>query len=120
MFLLQTTTVQDYRQQFELLSAPLLGLPSSVLEAAFMNGLRPNIQAELRQIAPLGLPIKMRMVQRIEEKQMALEVYQAGLLPWWLKPIVSASNIGQLATHVMASMSCLYPFFFFINKKQVY
>ena len=47
MSLLQTSSIHDYRRQFEMLSAPFRGLSSSVLEAAFVNGLRPDIQAKL-------------------------------------------------------------------------
>ena len=43
MSLLQTSSVHDYRRQFEMLSTPLRGLPSSILEAAFVNGLRSDI-----------------------------------------------------------------------------
>ena len=85
MSLLQTSIVQEYRRQFEMLSAPLQELPPSVLEAAFVNGLRPDIQAELRQLDPTGLVGKMRAAQRIEEKQRTLEAYHAGTLPRWPK-----------------------------------
>ena len=98
MSLLQTSTVQEYRRQFEMLSAPLQELPPSVLEAAFVNGLRPDIQAELRQLDPTGLVGKMRAAQRIEEKQRTLEAYHAGTLPRWPK----TSFPSQRATHVTA------------------
>ena len=96
MSLLQTSTVQEYQRQFEMLSAPLRELPPSVLEAAFVNGLRPDIQAELRQLDPTGLVGKMRATRRIEEKQRTLEAYHAGTLPRWPK----TSFPSQRATHV--------------------
>ena len=96
MSLLQTSTVQEYRRQFEVLSAPLRELPSSVIEAAFVNGLRPDIQAELRQLDLSGLVGKMRTAQRIEEKQRTLEAYHARTLPRWPK----TSFPCQRATHV--------------------
>ena len=86
MSLLQTSSVHDYHRQFEMLSAPLRGLPSSVLEAAFINGLRPDIQVELRQLESVGLLGKMRAAQKIEDKQLALRVYQDGHMQCWPKP----------------------------------
>ena len=79
-----------------MLSAPLRELPPSVLEVAFVNGLRPDIQAELRQLDPSGLLGKMRVAQRIEEKQRTLEAYHVGILPRWLKTF----SPSQRATHV--------------------
>ena len=96
MSLLQTSTVQENRQQFEMLSAPLQELPPSMLEAAFVNGLRLDIQEELQQLDPSGLLGKMRAAQRIEEKQRTLEAYHAGILPRWPK----TSSPSQHATHV--------------------
>ena len=77
-------------------SAPLRELPPSVLEAAFVNGLRSDIQAELRELDPSGLVGKMRAAQRIEEKQRTLEAYHVGTLPRW----PNTSFLSQRATHV--------------------
>ena len=43
MSLLETSIIQEYHRQFKMISAPLRGVSQSVLEAAFVNGLRPNI-----------------------------------------------------------------------------
>ena len=43
MSLFQTSIVHEYRRQFEVLLAPLCELPPSVLEATFVNGLRPDV-----------------------------------------------------------------------------
>ena len=37
---------RDYLRQFETMAAPLTGVSEQVLEGSFMNGLKPEIQAE--------------------------------------------------------------------------
>lgn len=73
MALHQTTIEQEYCRQFKELSAPLQELPSLVLEAAFVNAVQPEIQAELRQYEPIGLT-KMRTTQKIKESSMPWEL----------------------------------------------
>ena len=70
-----------------------------MLEATFVNGLRPNVQAELRQLELMGLMEKMRAAQKFE-KQLTLQAYHSGLLPRWPKPIPVAPFAGQHAEHV--------------------
>ncbi|XP_010270441.1 PREDICTED: uncharacterized protein LOC104606771 [Nelumbo nucifera] len=89
--LCQSTTVKEYRRHFEVLSAPLRDLPESVLEAAFVNGLHPDIQTELRQMEPVGLFRKMVAAQKIEEKNQALWAYQSSSFP--RGPATSLSGI---------------------------
>lgn len=54
-----------------------------------MNGLRADIQAELRQAAPFGLGAKMLMAQRIEEKILVLETYKPTPYNRWPKTQLS-------------------------------
>lgn len=72
----QTTTVREYRRQFEVLSAPLSDLSESILEIVFRKGHQPDIRAELRLMDPMGLPKRMRMAQQIEDKNIAMQLYQ--------------------------------------------
>lgn len=72
----QTTSVKEFRRHFEVFSAPLKGLPDVVLEAAFVNGLRADIQAEIRQVNPIEPATKMILARRIEDKLLALESYK--------------------------------------------
>ena len=97
MSLLQTSTVQEYCCQFKMISTPLRGVSQFVLEAAFVNGLRSDIQAKFRQLESAGLVGKMRIAQKIEDKQMALRAYQVGLLPRWSKPTQVGPLVGQCA-----------------------
>ena len=100
MSLLQTSSVQEYRHQFELLSTPLQGLPTSVLKPTFINGLRLDIQAELHQLEPVGLSRKMRAAQKIEDKKMALRAYHAGEIPRWHKTPALNPLLSHCTMHV--------------------
>ena len=51
----QTTTVEEYRNLFDKLVAPLSDLPEKVVEETFMSGLKPWIQAEMDFCEPQGL-----------------------------------------------------------------
>lgn len=51
----QSATVRDYRQWFETLVSWLNGVSEVVLEYCFLNGLRPEIRAEVHQLRPSGL-----------------------------------------------------------------
>lgn len=94
----QTTTVKEFRRHFEVLSAPLKGLPDAVLEAAFVNGLRADIQAELRQVNPTGLAAKMILAQRIEDKLVALESYRFLSSQRWSKSQPSGAHFSTRTT----------------------
>nr|XP_016495663.1 PREDICTED: uncharacterized protein LOC107814725 isoform X3 [Nicotiana tabacum] len=68
----QTGSVAQYREDFELLSAPLKDADDEVLMGIFINGLREEIKAELR-LSKLGtLTQIMDQSQRIEEKNWAI------------------------------------------------
>ena len=75
----QRGTVLDYRQSFEALASPLEYLPEAVLERHFINGLHPEIKAELRVLRPRSLEQMMDMAQRIEERNLVLRGNAAGL-----------------------------------------
>ncbi|XP_019054932.1 PREDICTED: uncharacterized protein LOC109115387 [Nelumbo nucifera] len=97
----QSTTVKEYRRQFEVLSVPLRDLPESVLEAAFVNGLRPDIQSELRQMEPVGLMRKMVAAQKIKEKNQALWAYQSGSFPRGPTTSLSGTHFNSLVSQVL-------------------
>ena len=50
----QRGSVAEYRQEFEILATPLKGISEEVMESTFMNGLLPEIRAELRLLQPYG------------------------------------------------------------------
>lgn len=67
----QTRIVAQYREDLELLSAPLKDVDDEVLMGIFINGLREEIKAKLR-LSKLGtLTQIMDQSQRIEEKNWA-------------------------------------------------
>ena len=57
----QWGSVKDCRLCFEMLAAPLEDMPKELLEGHFINGLRPNIRANMRV---LGLEQMMDLAQR--------------------------------------------------------
>lgn len=60
--------VNECRQQFEVLSAPLEGALDDVLEGNFINGLKAEIKVKLRLLSPRGLEHAMELAQQIEDK----------------------------------------------------
>ena len=50
----QQGTVAAYRREFEILATPLKGILEEVMESTFMNGLLPEIRAELHLLQPYG------------------------------------------------------------------
>ena len=65
-----------------------------------MNGLRPNIQAELHQLESVRLLGKMRATQKIEKNHLALEVCHTDLFLQWPKQPMSGPLMGQQTTLV--------------------
>ena len=55
--------VSNYCQNFETLASPLENLPEVVLEGHFINGLSPEIKAELRVLRPRSLEQMMNLAQ---------------------------------------------------------
>ena len=68
----QQGTVAAYRREFEILATPLKGISEEVMESTFMNGLLPEIRAELRLLKPYGLGHLMEMAQRVEDRNLAM------------------------------------------------
>ncbi|KAF4380020.1 hypothetical protein G4B88_030012 [Cannabis sativa] len=62
----QTTTVQEYRQQFEALTATIGTVAEPLLESAFMKGLNEEIQGTLRLLEPIGLEKTMELAEVVE------------------------------------------------------
>ncbi|XP_031271166.1 uncharacterized protein LOC116129586 [Pistacia vera] len=79
MAMKQTGSVVDFRRQFEAVAALLVGEKEEILQAAFINGLKTEIRAEVRLAQPNSLIQIIELAQRIEEKNQALEEAQVGV-----------------------------------------
>ncbi|XP_052185288.1 uncharacterized protein LOC127796925 [Diospyros lotus] len=75
----QKGTVKEYRQCFEALASPLENLPEAMLDGHFINGLQPDIKAELRVLRPRGLEQMIDLAQRIEERNRVVRGGLGGL-----------------------------------------
>lgn len=62
----QEGTVQEYQEQFELLSGPLIGLSEAVLESNFIKGLKLEVRSKLQLLRPKGLGEIMDLAQMVE------------------------------------------------------
>ena len=60
--------MRKYLRAFELLGATLEDVPEHVQESTFINGLRPEIKAEIRMLKPKGLREVMNFAQHVEER----------------------------------------------------
>ncbi|KAL4035846.1 hypothetical protein IC575_004554 [Cucumis melo] len=65
----QESTVDNYRNLFDKLVAPLSDVPDPVVEDTFMNGLFPWIRAEVRICRPKGLAEMMEFAQLVENRE---------------------------------------------------
>ncbi|KAL0537842.1 hypothetical protein IC582_026831 [Cucumis melo] len=65
----QETTVEEYRNRFDKLVAPLSDLEDRVVEETFMTGLFPWIRAEVILCKPKGLAEKMLTAQLVEDRE---------------------------------------------------
>ncbi|XP_031745972.1 uncharacterized protein LOC116406393 [Cucumis sativus] len=65
----QQTTVEEYRNEFDRLMAPLADLQDRVVEETFMNGLFPWIKAEVVFCKPVGLAEMMHAAQLVENRE---------------------------------------------------
>ncbi|KAA0047682.1 ty3-gypsy retroelement transposase [Cucumis melo var. makuwa] len=65
----QKTTVEEYRNLFDKLVAPLSDLQERVVEETFMNGLFPWIKAEVAFCRPKGLAEMMKIAQVVENRE---------------------------------------------------
>lgn len=69
----QTGSDMEYREQFELLMAPLKRSERGMLESIFHNGLREEIQVELKLHSTRGLSALMDRALLIEERNVAMK-----------------------------------------------
>lgn len=74
----QTTTVLEYRRQFIEKAAPLEQVPESILMGEFIQGLKQDIQHEIRAVNPYTLEQTMDLALRIDERNRAAGVKRAG------------------------------------------
>ncbi|KAA0032165.1 transposon Tf2-1 polyprotein isoform X1 [Cucumis melo var. makuwa] len=65
----QETTVDEYRNLFDKLVAPLSDVPDPVVKDTFMNGLFPWIRAEVILCRPKGLAEMMEIAQVVENRE---------------------------------------------------
>ena len=70
--------MQDYRCRFEALAASVGELAEPALQAAFLKGLRPEIQAALRVLEPTGLLHMMELAETVEANQLLGRAYRVG------------------------------------------
>ncbi|XP_052192138.1 uncharacterized protein LOC127801242 [Diospyros lotus] len=69
----QEGSVKEYRLKFETMAAAVPDVPEAFLEGQFLNGLNPEIRAEIRVLQPRGLDRIMVVAQNIEDKNVALQ-----------------------------------------------
>ncbi|KAF4365520.1 hypothetical protein G4B88_025699 [Cannabis sativa] len=74
----QTSTVQEYRQQFETLTAALGTVAEPLLESAFMKGLNSEIQSTLRLLEPVGLEKTMELAEIVEANPKVIRAFGSG------------------------------------------
>ncbi|KAF4380195.1 hypothetical protein F8388_020377 [Cannabis sativa] len=74
----QTSTVQEYRQQFEALTASLGAVAEPLLESAFLKGLNSEIQGTLRLLEPVGLEKTMELAEIVEANPKVVRAFGSG------------------------------------------
>lgn len=77
----------EFRRTFELLAAPLMGIPEEVMESTFINKLKAHIRAEVRLLQPKGLGQLIEVAQRVEDKNWAMKVANDSLGTKGNKPL---------------------------------
>ena len=66
---MQTGTVGEYRDKFEMLSSRLRGISEDALKSNFMKGLKPEIRATVRTHGPRGIMDTMKLAQMVEDQK---------------------------------------------------
>ncbi|XP_062088454.1 uncharacterized protein LOC133795014 [Humulus lupulus] len=74
----QVTSVQEYRRRFEALAASVEIMGEAALQAAFLKGLKVEIQAPLRILEPNGLLHMMELAEQIEANQAFTKSFRTG------------------------------------------
>ncbi|TYK25904.1 Ty3/gypsy retrotransposon protein [Cucumis melo var. makuwa] len=64
------TIVEEYRNRFDKLLAPVAFLPTVVLEEMFMNGLNPWLKSEVETLEPVRLAQMMKLALKIENREL--------------------------------------------------
>ncbi|KAF7812804.1 Retrotransposable element Tf2 [Senna tora] len=72
MALKQTGSAAEYREKFELLSAPLKDAPEDMLISVFLNGLKEDVRAELRMSRAQNLLEVLDLAHKVEDRNMVL------------------------------------------------
>ncbi|KAF7810403.1 Deoxycytidylate deaminase [Senna tora] len=83
----QTHNVGEYRERFELLSAPLKEVSEEMLIGFYQSGLKEEVRAELRMTQAQSLMDVMDMSQKIEERNEVVDRMREEKLKKALKPI---------------------------------
>ena len=102
----QTTTVEEYRNLFDKLVAPLSDLADKVVEETFMSGLKPWIQAEMDFCEPQGLSQMMRIAQKVENRE---DIRREANLPGYSGTKLSNSGSGSKTSTVGNSGNWNWP-----------
>jgi len=66
--LCQTSTVQEYQNQFESLANRIVGLPPPFYLSCFISGLKPEIRREVQAFQPISLSQAVSLAKLQEEK----------------------------------------------------
>ncbi|KAF7810390.1 Retrotransposable element Tf2 [Senna tora] len=80
-------TVGDYRERFELLSAPLKDATKEILIGFYQNGLKEEVRAELRMTQAQNLIDIMDMSQKVEERNEVVNKLREEQMKKALRPI---------------------------------
>lgn len=70
----QDGTVAEFRKKFEIYSAPIPHVAEDVLENSFLNGLKPQIRADVLSRRPIGLEEIMEEAQLVEDRNIAISL----------------------------------------------
>lgn len=73
----QTGTVEEYREQFEELSAEVPHVPNDVLEEIFLHGMKRSLREHVVRLRPTGMDEIVEMAQIIEEQENERSAYQS-------------------------------------------
>ncbi|CAH9138546.1 unnamed protein product, partial [Cuscuta epithymum] len=68
----QTGSVMEYRDEFELVAAPLKNTDVQMLKGIFMKGLKAEVRAELKLNPVRTLAEVMNKASRVEERNLTL------------------------------------------------
>ena len=94
ILLKQTSTVEDYKSQFEALSNQLRGLAKSYKLSCFLSGLREDIRFMVLMVNPSNLYIAFGLAKMQEENMVTLRrTAKLGYVPTRL--VIGPSNLYE-------------------------